>query len=119
MNRESFQPLGGNLLCTRAKPREQKKADLVVPTREGSGRASRKGEMPRVLELHVVAVGDGSGLDADAKGRLAAFKTGDRIAVANSPVSIVYLNGDEHIIVDSQFVEGIISEEAPKLGIAE
>lgn len=113
MKREVFIPTGSNLLCTRADKREQRQGELVVPVRDSSGatRMVRKGEMPRVLELIVVAVGDGSGLDDQGRSRLAAFHTGDRIAVANSPVSIVYLNGHEHIIVDAQFVEGRIGTE--------
>lgn len=119
MTRESFRPVGTNLLCRRASNREQKKANLVVPASQGSGRASRRQEMPRVLELIVVAAGNAEGKAKEEKEIMAAFKPGDRIAVANSPVSVVFLNGDEHIIVDAQFVEGVIQEADHDPGASE
>lgn len=116
---ESFRPVGTNLLCVRASTREQKKAEIYVPAAQGTGQRARRAEgMPRVMELIVKARGEAEGCDSGDKELMETYLPGHRIAVANSPVAVIFLDGEEHIIVDAKFVEGIVNHDAEGEGTA-
>jgi co-chaperonin GroES (HSP10) len=116
---ESFTPFGSTVLCRRADSREQMKGKLAIPVQGSGGKKFKEqGQGPRVLELIVVAAGGGEGLDENGKDLMAAFQTGQRVAVANAPVSVIYLNGDEHILIDGQYIEGVVQVDTQAIETA-